>query len=978
MSKRGSGNGSQPETDSPRQSSLPTKPADLDLLPAFSPLSNTPFSRSKIYPTSRWFLLALFLAVTMYTGGRILWNQSHTRLSYQFGPRLNLTYAPERYGLDGEYRLKELNGVPVGDPREIPALLDKAKPKEARLRFEKGEGPGALARDVIWLERGEYPVLFFAPDGSFALAPGADRTRFGLEEGDRIVAVNGLKPEELDASGLDDKRLHHSMILRLTVQPAADISQHDLVVCRVEWNTLWVRFALGVVFGLLGIATYWLKPETKSSAGFLVFSFAAALMWLSRSIHLHYRLEWESTAYLLLQIALPAATLLFMLTFTPLRLLFPRTRLAVGVALGLCAVTFISNFLLFPEYASEGLLGMPFFYGWLGLQLVLILCTLSIDWLLRALQIPLGATDPQRGSVVRLATLVGFLPVTGYSFISYTFFGSTPPLFFELTVLAFPAIIGYAIVRHNLLEIGELVREAFVYFFLVAAVSVAYAVSVALLLPAIDRLIPMDMTWVKSVIIAVIALAAVFAHGRFRNFLHLRFRGVPADYESLLESFSEKASVERSPQAFCQMVAKELSRIAYTPHVGLITRYPGDEDWTLSAMTPAPRSGQALDVLEPLLFLLQSERREVFRDDLIDDVRYGEIRVRALAAMQMLHASVIYPMMIQDRMIGAISFGDKVNFRNYPAPELRALRRVARHVGFSLWTMADTMLSRRSLRIVDLYPRWPEKIGRWAIKGFLGQGGMSYVYHGQDGETEAAIKVANGGVQASVTLLERFHREALAMKRIDHPNIVQIHEVAHADGEPYIALEYFPEGSLRDLTRLRGKMDEQSVLHFARQAVRGLDAALKHGIIHRDIKPRNLFVTKEGALKVGDFGLARMDDISTITSLGDVLGTPDYMSPEVARGQTVDWRCDQYALGITMYECLAGKRPFKSDRTEALIFQYLTSAIPDIRKERPDVSAATSKLIARMIAKDPCERIPSYRDLVEEIDRALKKSVATP
>ncbi len=988
----GSGSESPPESESPRQASIPTlRPAKGDL-PPMSPLSpgssrrdqwgkresspqaypysQTPINLGRVYPVTRWFVLAFAIVIAVYAGGRLLWSQDHTRLSLSFGPGLELRNDSAMYGLDDGYRLVELNGVPVGNPGAIPEILDESTPKEARLRFEKHEGARLVAREVIWLERPAFPDIRPSADGSFSLGPGTDPAQFGLAPGERIVSVNGLAPGELveeKIAGIRD-----TGIRRLTVQPAnADIPPHDVVVCRVQWKMLWTRFAFGLILGFLGIIAFWRRPETRSSLGFLVYSLTIGFLILAGAAPHQYRFDLENSVFLFLQVLAPAATLFFVLTFTPLRLVAPRPGIAVIPMLGVGAALFAANLAFFPGEALTGSLGRPLLWVQVALQGVLLFCALCADWLVAAMGVSPGATDRQRSAILRLAMIAGLLPVAAFFTGSYFFpIGDYRPLF-ELAVLVCPAMIAFAIERHRSLDIGDLVREAAPYLLLAVLVPAAYATAATLLLPALDFLIPLDMTWAKLVLVAVIAPAALLVRVRVRDHLQLRYRRVPANYESLLESFSEKAAVERLPQAFCEMAAKELCRITNTLDVAIVTRYPGDERWNLAAISQAPSTGRIIEAVGPLLSLLQINRREIYRDDLIDDVRYGEVRWTALAAMEALHASVVFPMMIHDRMIGVISFGDKAEARNFPGEELRALRRVTRHMGFTLWGMVDTLLSRRNTRIVDLYPGWPATIGRWTITGFLGKGGMSYVYHGHDGEVEAALKVANGTVQASVTLLERFHREALAMKRIDHPNIIRVHEVAHADGEPYIALEYFSGGSLRDMVRARGPLGESSVLDYARQTVRGLNAAYKHGVIHRDVKPRNLFLSGDGVLKVGDFGLARMEDISTITSVGDVLGTPDYMSPEVARGDRVDWRADQYALGITMYELLAGKRPFKAERMDALIFQYITAVVPDIRKERPEVSAETAHLIVRMIAKDPEKRFQSYEELLDAIAHAI-------
>ncbi len=989
----GSGSESGPESESPRQVSIPTvrpekgglrpdaprtpspapqtRPREYDGFQFSSRFGRLRVPQGRMYPVSRWILLIAFVLASVYTVGRMIWSQTHTRLPNSFGLGLDSAHHAKIFNLDDGYRLVEVDGIPVGNPGTLSEVLDSSSAKETRLRFERQDRSRRIAREVVWVVSPELPEIDGPIHDSYLLGPGVDPGRYGMAGGERIVSVGGPWPGGPGWQRLFD--VPDTGILRLTVQPAGrDLPPHDVIICHIDWSAQWTRFSVGSFLGFLGVFVFWRLPETRSSHGFTALTLMMGLSIFSGAVPHPYRLELENVARLLLHVLLPSAALLFVLRFSAWRLAVAKARFPMLLTWSLGACAIVANRRFFPDEADAGSLGSPIVRAMIGVYAALVLCALCGEPLARAFRARLRATDRQRGITMRFVACVALLLALVYAALSYWDVGRDIRIFLEFAVMACPAMLAYAVLRHGALEFRELIRDAAPYLALLVALPAAYAALVDGLLPLAGLWAGLEFGLASPVVMAALGLAAVLIRPRIRDHFQFRIQGVPANYDSLLQSFSEKAAIERMPQAFCDMAARELARTSHAPNVVIITRYPGDDSWNIAAATPGPRLERALECMDALVSLLQLSRREIRRDDLLEDVRYGEVRLRALAAMDELSASVVLPMMIHDRMVGVVAFGDKAGFRNFSTDDLRSLRRVTRHMAFTLWGMVDTLLARRNTRIVDLHPALPDVIGRWSISGFLGKGGMSYVYLGRHEGTEAAVKVANGAVQASVLLLERFHREALSMKRIDHPNIVHVLEVAHAKGEPYIALEYFSGGSLRDMVRTRGPLGEPEVLDYARQAVHGLNAALRHGVIHRDIKPRNLFLSSGGVLKVGDFGLARMEDISTITSVGDVLGTPDYMSPEVARGDRVDWRADQYALGITMYELLAGKRPFKSDRADALILQYLTGSVPDIRKQRPEVSVLTARIIIRMISKVPEKRFPSYDELIEALSHALE------
>jgi serine/threonine-protein kinase len=322
------------------------------------------------------------------------------------------------------------------------------------------------------------------------------------------------------------------------------------------------------------------------------------------------------------------------------------------------------------------------------------------------------------------------------------------------------------------------------------------------------------------------------------------------------------------------------------------------------------------------------------------------------------------------RRLGALAVGDRQDGTNLTAADLRLLERVRGRLSQQLDYLHQENEARlRARRIVDLYPDFPPQIGPFQIERVLGEGGTSFVYLGRNVAGPAAIKVPNDKVQSNERAMQRFRRESLAMQRLEHPHIARIVEVGWHGREPYIAFEYFPAGSLDVRLAAGGPLAERYALDVSAQVVAALRAAHEAGILHRDVKLRNLFLVDETTVKLGDFGLALVEDATTLTTHPMLMGTPAYMSPEQALGKPATWRSDQYSLGICLYELLAGERPFSAETAEVLLFLHVHQPLPDITDVRPEVTPATRRLIERMTAKDPRARFESYAAL----DSALRR-----
>jgi len=271
------------------------------------------------------------------------------------------------------------------------------------------------------------------------------------------------------------------------------------------------------------------------------------------------------------------------------------------------------------------------------------------------------------------------------------------------------------------------------------------------------------------------------------------------------------------------------------------------------------------------------------------------------------------------------------------------------------------------------------RIGGFEVLECLGQGGMGTVYKARQVSMDriVALKVLPPKLAKNEAFVQRFVREARSAARLNHPNIVQGIDVGHAGGHYYFAMEFVDGVTVKDLIQREGRIEEKKALNIIGAVARALEHAQEHGIIHRDIKPDNIMITRKGVVKLADLGLARSTEKpDTLTVEGTALGTPYYMSPEQVRGETdIDTRADIYALGATLYHMFTGEFAFDGPNAGAIMAKHIAEPLPSPKEKTPALSRAACELIERMMAKDPADRPQTPTELLAEIRDALAGKV---
>ncbi len=262
-----------------------------------------------------------------------------------------------------------------------------------------------------------------------------------------------------------------------------------------------------------------------------------------------------------------------------------------------------------------------------------------------------------------------------------------------------------------------------------------------------------------------------------------------------------------------------------------------------------------------------------------------------------------------------------------------------------------------------------QKLGIYYLQRLIAKGGMGAVYLAVDPtlRRQVAIKVLAPELAADPDYVARFQREATSLARIRHPNLVHIYAVGEDGNRHFIAMEYLKGLSVADILRQRGPLPHPTAIRILGQVLAALDKVHAAGIVHRDLKPANIMIDEDQRAILTDFGLAKPRHDHTVTTGGTLIGTPEYMAPELAEGQEADFRTDIYALGVILFELVTGRVPFQSASAFATLRQHVERPTPSARAITPALPPQLDATVARAMAKRPDDRYPTVRAFAADL-----------
>jgi serine/threonine protein kinase len=281
---------------------------------------------------------------------------------------------------------------------------------------------------------------------------------------------------------------------------------------------------------------------------------------------------------------------------------------------------------------------------------------------------------------------------------------------------------------------------------------------------------------------------------------------------------------------------------------------------------------------------------------------------------------------------------------------------------------AETLVRPERLGLVAQPEAPPSRVGRYEIRGLLGAGAIGRVYRAFDpvAEREVALKRVREALSSDEKVMIRFRREADTVQRLSHPNLVAIHDV----GPDYMVMELVGGESLDKRLARAGRLSPEEALPLLGQVAEALDHVHARGIVHRDVKPSNVLVLRDGSVKLTDFGIAHLSR-ARITTTGELIGSPAFMAPEQIALGDVEPASDVYALGVLAFQCLTAQRPFAARGVAALLKSIVYETPPLASSLEPRLPPAVDSVLERVLAKDPDERFASARDFVAALAEAL-------
>ncbi len=498
----------------------------------------------------------------------------------------------------------------------------------------------------------------------------------GFLKGYRLTAFNGRKV----ASEEEWKTLSAAAapLSRMTFQDPDLQGQGeiDLFLYRVDSRLPWILILAGVGFAGLGLFVYWVNPTRLSSWGFLQFTFYLALFYFLRSIPPHFRSLAERNAFQILLFFVAVPSFYFYLTFTPLQRIFRGFR-------RLSAAGLISGLVLTGIHFTTAL---PTFPAWGLLMLAVVGLGVCMPAFANSKVSDFTLMDRQHSAIMSMAIIMSFLPMAVYVVLrNFGVLDDAWQVWFELTPLLFPIVIGYAIAQHNLLQISDLVLEGIMFGGLTTAVGIAYAVVTSSVIPLAERVFPGGSKWVTAIFVSFVALLFSPVYSRARVYLQKRYLKMQTKYDEFIETIKLWVEKMEDAKTFASSVIQNLRRLGETHEVSILSYAEASSRLSVMASTHLATDA-TYEFGENHSFSAYLAGSEPVARDLLRD-ELGDVRGTqwALEFIENIKASWLFPLFIEGQLYAVLAMGEKATRRNYSRQEAAKLRAVAREIGLGLY-----------------------------------------------------------------------------------------------------------------------------------------------------------------------------------------------------------------------------------------------------------------------------------------------------
>jgi signal transduction histidine kinase len=667
----------------------------------FDPRGETDRSVRKLWNQVGYFaLLGCLLGAGLYCVLRINRVEGHRFFGARIDPALNITgsnrpaiFETTGFVRQGE-RIAAVDGDATSNLREFRSKLRGTHHTPFTLELLSNET--GQTREVIFWDALRLPALRGDEQGHLeweGTLPALLESRLA---GARVLRVGG---SEFKPGMLSTAYREHPWWLQFTIEAPETAQPVSVLFWKSDYRSPWVLLLVGVCFGGLGLTVYRMHARTRSSRAFLGFSMAAALFFLSRSIPGHFRMEWERQVFGLILVTLFVASIHFAGTFTSLRAVYTRriSSLRFLVLVGLAAVT------------AWSLLDLPTFLKlWSAGLLIMLAAVLLSPWLLAASRMPVSHEDIQRNRLTALALALAFGPPLVFlllemsiekGFVSRISESQLPSRFwFDLPAVFFPLLIGYAVIRRNLLQVNELLVEGATYGLLGLGMGGVFATFVGLAVPLVEQFRPGSSVFVTGIGAGLVAWVSYPIFMESRRRLEERFQQSLRAYDSLATRVAMLGEAASDRLEFCRTLAPSLRELtkASTVSIMLPDRFAAEPILSGGADVRLERA-EADRHWRRIFESEQDLPRELQREELIDSARNEPETWELLDALDALKLLFVFPLVSEGIIQGLVGVSGKVDHRNYSRAEVQKLRLVARECALALYgfTIRENMRARR-------------------------------------------------------------------------------------------------------------------------------------------------------------------------------------------------------------------------------------------------------------------------------------------